>query len=103
MYRKERRWWSGREKTIEYPKDLPGKYSLNRHETITAIRIYNKFYDGLHSEAKISSGAWGIDTSKSSCRRVGTRGSSTWCRSSAVKTIPSLLDHLFSVRKLNNK
>ncbi|CAH1371938.1 hypothetical protein MTP99_013413 [Tenebrio molitor] len=59
MYRKERRWWSGREKTIEYPKDLPGKYSLNRHETITAIRIYNKFYDGLHSEAKISSGGVG--------------------------------------------
>ncbi|KAJ8927924.1 hypothetical protein NQ314_019554, partial [Rhamnusium bicolor] len=56
-YFKSRRWWTYREKIIEYPKDLPSGYS--RHETISAVRIYNKFYDGNTAKATIESGGIG--------------------------------------------
>ncbi|XP_023029375.1 uncharacterized protein [Leptinotarsa decemlineata] len=56
-YFKPRRWYSSRDKTVEYPKDLPAGYS--RHETISAIRIYNKFYDGNSARATILSGGIG--------------------------------------------
>ncbi|EFA01092.1 hypothetical protein TcasGA2_TC004015 [Tribolium castaneum] len=56
IYYKPRRSWSGREKIIEYPKDMTGKHN---YETINSIRIYNKFYDGLDSKAKILSGGVG--------------------------------------------
>ncbi|KAG5890925.1 hypothetical protein JTB14_019870 [Gonioctena quinquepunctata] len=56
-YFKDRRWYSSRDKTIEYPKDLPAGYS--RHETISAIRIYNKFYDGNSARATVLSGGVG--------------------------------------------
>ncbi|KAJ8959452.1 hypothetical protein NQ318_022145 [Aromia moschata] len=49
-----RRWYSYREKTVKYPKDLPAGYS--RHETISAIRVYNKFYDGNTARAAIEEG-----------------------------------------------
>lgn len=57
MYYKESKWWTSREKIIDYPHDLPG-YS-GRHETISAIRIYNQFDDRLDSKAKILSGGVG--------------------------------------------
>ncbi|XP_018580271.1 uncharacterized protein LOC108917941 [Anoplophora glabripennis] len=56
-YFKSRRWWTYREKIIEYPKDLPAGYS--RHETISALRVYNKFYDGNTARATIESGGIG--------------------------------------------
>ncbi|KAJ8967566.1 hypothetical protein NQ317_001778 [Molorchus minor] len=56
-YFKPRRWYTYREKTVEYPRDLPAGYS--RHETINAIRIYNKFYDGNTARATVESGGLG--------------------------------------------
>ncbi|CAH2007707.1 unnamed protein product [Acanthoscelides obtectus] len=56
-YFKTSRWWGSREKIVEYPKDLPAGY--NRHETITAIRCYNKFYDGNTARAEIVDGGIG--------------------------------------------
>ncbi|RZC36642.1 uncharacterized protein BDFB_006152 [Asbolus verrucosus] len=69
IYYKSGRWWSSREKTIEYPKDAPNSYY--RHETIASVRIYNKFYDGLNSKAEILSGGVGS-------RYVKIRLSSSW-------------------------
>ncbi|KAJ3644055.1 hypothetical protein Zmor_026729 [Zophobas morio] len=57
IYWKTGRWWSGREKIIQYPADLPGSYG--RHETISAIRAFNQFYDGLNSKAELVSGGVG--------------------------------------------
>ncbi|CAH1101976.1 unnamed protein product [Psylliodes chrysocephalus] len=56
-FTKPRRWWSYRESIVEYPKDLPAGYS--RHETITALRICNKFLDGLGAKAYILNGGIG--------------------------------------------
>ncbi|KAJ8919793.1 hypothetical protein NQ315_006322 [Exocentrus adspersus] len=56
-YFKPSRWWSNRDKIIEYPKDLPAGYS--RHETISAIRAYNKFYDGNTARATVEAGGIG--------------------------------------------
>nr|CAH7758910.1 unnamed protein product [Callosobruchus chinensis] len=56
-YFKPGRWWASREKILEYPKDLPAGY--NRHETISAIRCYNKFYDGNTARAEIVDGGIG--------------------------------------------
>lgn len=56
-YFKARKWWTSRDKIIEYPNDLPAGY--NRHETISAVRIYNKFYDGNTARARILAGGIG--------------------------------------------
>lgn len=57
IYFKPGRWYSGREKIIEYPNNLPVGYS--RHETITAIKIMNQFYDGNTARAEILAGGIG--------------------------------------------
>lgn len=56
-YYKPRRWYSNREKIIEYPKDLPSGY--NHHYTISALRIYNRFYDGNTATVNILDGGIG--------------------------------------------
>ncbi|XP_057659613.1 uncharacterized protein LOC130895949 [Diorhabda carinulata] len=56
-FTKTGRFWSGREKIIEYPKDLPAGYS--RHETISAIRVYNQFLDGHGAKAELLDGGIG--------------------------------------------
>lgn len=56
-YYKPRRWYSSREKIIEYPNDLPTGYT--RHETISAIKIFNQFYDGNSARAEILKGGIG--------------------------------------------
>ncbi|ENN73438.1 uncharacterized protein LOC109541965 [Dendroctonus ponderosae] len=57
VYVKEKRWWTYREKIIEYPSALPAGYT--RHETISAIRIYNQFLDGNSARATILKGGTG--------------------------------------------
>ncbi|CAH0547359.1 unnamed protein product [Brassicogethes aeneus] len=57
VFYKPSRWWTSREKIIEYPKDLPAGYA--RHDTINAIRIYNQFVDGNTARALILSGGIG--------------------------------------------
>ncbi|XP_045463622.1 uncharacterized protein LOC123673205 [Harmonia axyridis] len=57
MYFKDSHWWTSREKIIEYPKDVQSGYV--RHETISAIHIINKFYQGNHANASILSGGVG--------------------------------------------
>ncbi|CAG9854134.1 unnamed protein product [Phyllotreta striolata] len=56
-FEKTSRWWSNRQKVLEYPKDLPTGYS--RHETISAIRVYNKFLDGHGAKSWIEDGGIG--------------------------------------------
>lgn len=56
-YFKPSRWWSSREKIIEYPKDVPAGYS--RHETISHIQVLNKFYDGASARATLLKGGVG--------------------------------------------
>ncbi|XP_044257380.1 uncharacterized protein LOC123006732 [Tribolium madens] len=73
-YYKPSRLWSSREKIIEYPKD--GKYGYNSHETISSIRIYNQFNNGLDSKAEILSGGVGskfVKIKLSSRRNKGFR------------------------------
>ncbi|KAL3285150.1 hypothetical protein HHI36_019271 [Cryptolaemus montrouzieri] len=69
LYYKDSRWWSSREKIIEYPNDVNSGYV--RHETISAIHIINKFYQGNHANASILSGGVGK-------QYVKIRLASTW-------------------------
>lgn len=71
LYLKPRQWWSTRETFIKYPNDLPGSYG--RHETISAIRAFNQFYDGVDAKAEIVAGGVGK-------RFVKIRLSSGWGR-----------------------
>nr|XP_001807284.2 PREDICTED: uncharacterized protein LOC100142037 [Tribolium castaneum] len=57
VYMKPRNWWSMGEKFVQYPHDLPGSYG--RHETISAVRAFNQFYDGMDTKAEIVSGGVG--------------------------------------------
>ncbi|XP_050312409.1 uncharacterized protein LOC126747678 isoform X2 [Anthonomus grandis grandis] len=57
VYRKESRWWSSRDKTIDYPQAAPAGYT--RNEVISAIRIYNQFLDGNSARATILKGGVG--------------------------------------------
>jgi hypothetical protein len=75
---KTRRWWSGRAKIVEFPKDLPGSYG--RHETISAVRAFNQFYDGLDAKAEIVAGGVGK-------RFVKIRLSSGWGRGFKYKVV----------------
>ncbi|XP_044752651.1 uncharacterized protein LOC123312338 [Coccinella septempunctata] len=57
IYFKDSHWWTSREKILEYPNDVHSGYV--RHETISAIHIINKFYQGNHANASILSGGVG--------------------------------------------
>lgn len=53
---KSARWWSSRQKVIEYPGYTPGHV---RNETITAIRIYDHQLNGQTGYASILRGGVG--------------------------------------------
>lgn len=58
-YIKSSRWWSSREKIVEYPGYLPP--GIIKNETITAIRIYDRHLNGNIGYANILSGGVGFN------------------------------------------
>lgn len=55
---KTSRWWSSREKIIEYPGATPIGHVKN--ETITSIRIYDRHLNGYNGYSSILAGGIGF-------------------------------------------